>query len=340
MFFANEFGQGKRGSLREALEWAEVLEEAVGRWANFGGSDEDRRAVGDQEPGQHWIGTGVASRSGSPDPLRDEWTAVVIVEHLRVLRTPKGRRFKQLAGAFMKAHSASFSTLVVGSVLVAADAAVVGGSVSVPGGPGGTLGGTLAAGSGRTAVTAGHIVWSGLRGGIAEQSAPSIGVSQREIGHVIGWSHIRRKHNKSDLGLIDLHPQCDDGTRTGFREVDPDDLAGLRVRKTGSRTETTFGHVTLIRTKGIGVSYHGKRRLFDGLFAVEGEQEKFAWYGDSGALIYPGETPSDGDVAIGMITAVSMTSRGSGKPVCWAAGSTALSDTMKEILQGSGRSKA
>lgn len=338
MHFAGRFGLRALGSRDQAFEWAAYLEEAVARWAPRERTD-DRDATA----GRRWIGTGIACFGTATDSRRDNWTAVVIAEHRDALNSRKVPAFWRNVEPFMQKRSASFAALVVGPIQIAAGVDV-GGSVGVLGGRGGTLGGVLA-GDRRIAVTAGHVVSSGSKGRLAAQPPHAVDGLGRDIGHVIGWSALRSKHNKCDLGLIELLPDWDDGVRTELKEIGPDDLEGRIVRKAGAATGTTEGWVRLVGTKGIGIRHGKSRKFFDGLYGIESLQKApFAWFGDSGALIYhtPPDLPSDrdGDGAIGMAVAVSRSSRGSGKPLCWAADSSALSATIDEIIQGSARAKA
>jgi hypothetical protein len=338
MEFSGEFGLKERGSLDGAIEWAKMLEHAVDRWAPQFTDDQ-------HELDPYWVGTGVASAGRSRSPANSEWTAVAILETGAVLRREDFRALWRHADQYMRDRAASFAALVVGPVRMAADA-VIGSSVGVPRGCMGTLGGAVASGSGCVALTAGHVVSPGPKGGIAQQPASAVDGPQAEIGRVIGWSELRRRNNSADVGLISLHPNCDGGKRDVFSEQRPEEFADLRVRKTGAKTGTTSGRVTLIGTgreiRGIGVLYGGRRKFFNQLLGIEadGDGERFAWYGDSGALIFREGQTSGADEVIGMVVAASAARIGSSQPVGWAVGSTAISASMNQILRDEGRTEA
>jgi hypothetical protein len=255
-------------------------------------------------------------------------------------RLQKYRAFWRRADAYMSRQEASFAALVVGPVKIAAGVSI-GSSVGVPGGFAGTLGGTVEAGTKSVALTAGHVVSSGDNSGRAEQPAAGFGDPQTEIGRVIGWSELVGRRNRADLGVIRLHSACDNGQRSTFSELGPQDLAELRVRKTGATTGTTSGHVALVGTKGIPVFHYGRRKFFDGLFGITGDSgQEFAGLGDSGAFVYPADPPSGGDAAVGMVVAVSIGYKGIDQPVCWAVGSTAMSASLGKILRDGSRTEA
>ncbi|HXO53424.1 MAG TPA: hypothetical protein VN888_20890 [Mycobacterium sp.] len=335
MLLTGEYGLRKRGPFDVAMEWAKTLDRFVEWQAPH--YDED-----DQLHARDWVGTGVASataRAGS-----DQWTAVAIVERRRLFDLDSFAKFRRDADQYMREQGASFRVLVTGRIEIAAGA-LLGGSVGVPGGGrGGTLGGTIAAGSDCVGLTAGHVVSEGEKGGIAEQPAPGLPgrptEARTEIGHVIDWSKLRWRHNEADLGLIKLHPRCDNGDRSAFADLGPEGLRLLRVRKTGAATGTTVGHVTLINAKKVGVLHGVRRRFFDGLFGIEGDGDRFAWYGDSGALVFPDGGGPDGDAAIGMVVAVAATGGRDRQPLCLAVGSAAMSDTISKFLGNSARTGA
>ena len=316
------FGIKKLGSLDVATESAEKLAFAVNRWA-------PRFKQKEEEALPFWIGTGVAAASHSAKPEYDEWAAVAILETHAVLKDQRFRECWQHVYEYLRGQSVSFAVLEVGSVNIAAGA-VFGGSVGVPGGRGGTLGGAITAGSDCVALTAGHVVSPGQRWGIAEQPAASVGYPRTEIGHVIGWSSLRRKHNTTDLGLIRLHPHCDSGERSTLAMLEPGNLTGMPVRKTGNETGTTSGQVTLISANDIGIRHGRRRKFFDGLIGIEATAGRFAWFGDSGALVLP-----ESNEAVGMVVAVSATGGTSGQPLCWVVGCTAMSATINDLLQDS-----
>jgi hypothetical protein len=330
MEFAVEFGLGERGSLDVALQWAEMLEVAVDRWAPQLTADPN-----ELEP--YWVGTGVASASRSGTAENNEWTAVTILETATVLKRNDFDAFWHHADQYMREQGASFAAVVVGPVRMAA--AVIGGSLGVPGGCMGTLGGIVGSENGAVGLTAGHVVSSGPKGGIARQPASAVDGPQAEIGSVIGWSKLRRRNNSADVGLISVHRDCDDGKRNVLSEHRPEEFADLRVRKTGAKTGTTSGQVKLIGTgrniRGIGVLYGGRRKFFNQLLGVEadGEGERFAWYGDSGSFIFLDGQSAGADAVVGMVIAASAARIGSSQPVGWAIGSTAIAASMNEILR-------
>lgn len=330
MEFAAEFGLKGRGSLDAATQWQRMLDRAVDEWVPRIPDEQLERTP-------YWIGTGVASASRSANPDNDAWTAVAILETPAVLRNAEFRDFWQRADLQLRAEEASFAALVVGRVRIAAGA-VVGGSVGVPGGCMGTLGGAVTSERGCVALTAGHVVWSGAKGGTARQPASAVDGPQMEIGRVIGWSRLRWRHNNADLGLISLHPDSDGGERSVLSERRPEDVVGLPVRKTGARTGPTSGRVTLIADK-VPLHYGARRRYFDRLLGIEaeGDGERFAWEGDSGALVLPDGQPPGADAAVGMVVGASGIRLG--QPMGWAIGSTAISANMDQILRSEARTE-
>lgn len=334
MLLTGGFGLRRRGSFEAAIEWAEMLDRAVDWWAPQFAEDDQRHA-------RDWIGTGVALATRSATPTNEQWTAVAIVERRAVLESPQFREFWKRSDRYMLEQGASFTALVTGSIEIAAGA-VFGSSVAVPGGArGGTLGGAIAAGDDCVGLTAGHVVSAGPEGGIAEQPAAAADDAPTEIGTVIGWSKLRSRHNKADLGLIKLHPHCDNGERSAFTDLGPEGLRELRVRKTGDATGTTVGRVTLINAKKVGVRHGSRHRFFDGIFGIEGEgEEPFAWFGDSGALVFPDDGAAVGGAAVGMVVAMARAYGRSSRPVCFAVGSSAMSDRIEMFLRNSAWTEA
>lgn len=332
MDFSDEFGLKKRSSFHEALHWSKALSRAIRRWAPPI-TDDDLAYF------SNWIGTAVASTGRIPSATHDQWIAVVLMETPAPLRLKSYRRFWQNADRYMRNQGGSFAALVVGPVRIAAGVSV-GGSVGVPGGFGGTLGGTIDAGKGGVALTAGHVVSSGEKGGVAEQPADGFGdAPQTEIGRVIGWSELRRRNNRSDLGLIRLHPQIDDGERSVLSEAGLEGMVGTRVRKTGAASGTTVGDVTLFDADLSVLYADGGRRHFEGLMGIQSGGEEFAVLGDSGALVFA-EGSADIGAALGMIIAVAPGYEGSEEPVCWTVSSTAMSATVGTILRDGSRTEA
>lgn len=322
------FGEKKPGTLRAAKRWADALEKAALRWApKF--EPEDR----DFDP--NWLGTGVAVLHRPFSPRDDDkWTAVAILETSKVRDLHSYASFWRRADAYMKAQGASFAALVVGPVEIA-ERALIGGLVRVPGGHGGTLGGTISLGGRGVGLTAGHVVSSGTVGGSAEQLIAERSGAAVEIGRVLGWSPLERRGNTADLGLIELHTELEGGDRSTLAPVAPETLTA--VRKTGASTGVTVGGVTIFGTRGIGVLHNGRRKFFDGLFGIEADGGRFADFGDSGSLVYQED---DATGAVGMVVAVSRSRKGSNQPVCWAVGSKAMSSSIGNISRGGSRTKA
>jgi hypothetical protein len=316
MSLSDDFGLKQFGSFDAATGWAQKLSTAVNKWA-------PRFEVEEEEDLPLWIGTGVAS-AGNPEKANDNaWMAVAIVESRVVL---EDRRFQECWGHIHEGR-VPFAVLEVGPVDVAANA-VFGGSIGVVGiYGGGTLGGAVTAGQDCIALTAGHVLSGGDTGAYIEQPAASHGYPCSEIGRVIGWSAVHRRHNRADLGLIALHPDCDRGERTTLIELKSDDLGGLRVHKTGKTTATTSGQVTRVNAENIGIRYKGRRKFFDGIFAIEQPLGRFAWFGDSGALVL-----EDGGGAVGMVIAVSATGGTDDQPLTWAVATSPTLATMAELL--------
>lgn len=241
----------------------------------------------------------------------------------------------------MTDQGSSYAVVVVGPVQLAAGPVTIGGSVGVPEGTHwGTLGGAVSDQRGVLALTAGHVLSSGSKGGVVEQPAQPGEGGQTEIGRVVGWSRIGRRRNTGDVGVIQLHASHSGCSQSVLASYGPEEIEGLRVSKTGAATGTTLGHVTIVDAEGVGVLYEGRRRFFDGLFAIEGHEGPFAWYGDSGSLIVPGVHQTGGSTAVGMVTAVSGATRRTLEPVCWAVASNALSDSIRSVLRNNARTGA
>jgi len=325
MKLSKEFGLKQSGTLAVAMDWARSLDRAIELWA-------PTYSESDQRMFPYWIGSGVVSVSESTSEADDRWTAVAIMESKLPMRRKDFRPFWNRAPQFMADRGASFAALIVGPIIIAAGAVSIGGSVRVPGGLSGTLGGAVAHGNTSFALTAGHVASSGPR--IAGEPTVALGVNEEEIGHVVGWSELRAKRNTTDLGLINLHPGYDDGGRSVLGAYTPEQLRRLRVRKTGAGTKTTVGTVTLLGTKNIPVIHGDGRKYFDGLIGIEAD-EPFAKRGDSGALVFPADDTSDAK-AIGMIVAASElgTRGGSGQPVGWAVPAETMSANIGSILRG------
>jgi hypothetical protein len=334
MLLTGGYGQKRRGSFDEAIEWAEILDGAVARWAPQFDEDDQRHA-------RDWIGTGVVLAAKPGAPTDEQWTAVAIVERRAVLEDSEFDEFWKRSDSYMCEQKASFAALVTGPIEIAAGV-IFGGSVRVPGGTGlgGTLGGAIDAGDDCVGLTAGHVVSAGPEGGIAEQSSIAAVGASTEIGQVIGWSKLRWRHNKADLGLIRLHPHLDNGERSAFADLGPAGLRELPVRKTGDATGTTVGRVTLINATKVGVRHGSRRRFFDGLFGIESEGRPFAWFGDSGALVFPENDAATGGAAVGMVVAVARAYGRSTQPVCFAVGSSAMSDRIDMFLRNNAWTEA
>jgi len=284
-----------------------------------------------------WIGSGIAAVGNS----QQMWTAVTIVESRRALRRIEFQKFWRQAEQYMNDQCSSYALVVVGPIQLAAGSVTIGGSVGVPeGAHWGTLGGAVSDQRGVLALTAGHVLSSGSKGGVVEQPAQPGEGGQTEIGRVVGWSHISKRRNTGDVGVIQLHASHSGCTQTALATFGPEELEGLQVSKTGAATGTTLGHVTIVDAEGVGVLYEGRRRFFDGLFAVEGLEQPFAWYGDSGSLIVPGVHKTGGSAAVGMVTAVSGATRRTLEPVCWAVEASALSDSIRSVLRNNARTGA
>lgn len=317
MSLFDDFDRMEFGYLKEALDWAEQLEHAFNNQMPTLEPEEE-------EESPLWIGTG-AAEARDPKVHGDEtWLAVAIVESRNMLRD---KRLQSVWNEILDVTT-PFAVLEVGRINNASLA--IGASVGVVTrgrSRGGTLGGAIADQDGCLGITAGHVLSPGRLGAGVEQPAAADGYPRTEIGHVVGFSDLQRKHNTADLGLIRIHADHDNGERVSLVEASMQDLGGMPVTKIGKATGTTSGRVTRVAAKGIGVLHEGRRKFFDGIFAVESNEGRFAWRGDSGSLVLD----SDGG-AVGMVVAVSATGGSQNQPLSWAIPTTSTISTMTELL--------
>jgi hypothetical protein len=311
----DDFGLAKFGQVEEAAEWSTQLGKIISHIAPEFDTEE-------REELPLWIGTGVAAANNTDERGGHDWVAAAIVETREALKDHRLQRFWDR----LYRAQVPFAVLEVGPIDLAS--VTFGGSVGVLGkGGGGTLGGAVSDDHGCLALTAGHVVSPGQAGSVVEQPAASDGHPRVEIGHVVGFSNLWPRHNTADVGLIRIDPDHDTGERALLVTPSMDDLAKSTVHKTGKATSTTSGVVTRVAAEGIGIRYMFRRKFFDGLFAVESSEGRFAWHGDSGALVI-----DNGGGAVGMVIAVSAGGGTNDQPLAWAVPTASTLSAMRDLL--------